>query len=354
MRMLNCMWSAEPDYRSIHKVMYSFAEALQPTKITHCFLMGELPGDFILKDSFSLHSSKKHTKKKIARFLLRRRYSKIIKEQNPEIVIVDGMGMARLLLPLLTQYAELRVLVFIHGPTRITKRDKKIFELFSVERLRCVAVSKFLEKQLRNKLSNTSIYAIPTFLKLPKYDVVSCGEDEASSLTFGAVGRLVYEKNFTLLINLIRELKKPYNIILKIAGEGEQREFLQSEINNYDLQENIKLLGHIDNMSNYYNEIDVLLVPSFKEGQGLVIQEALHYNKPVICSDLEVFEEQLGSAGVYCAANDVGQWVTACEKFISTQQLNTLLTQQKQYSEQYNSASLYRERCIEVCQLPWT
>lgn len=63
MRILNCMWSAETEYRSIHKVMHSFEQALQPAEFTHCFLVGDPPNDFILQNAFSLYSSKKHTKK---------------------------------------------------------------------------------------------------------------------------------------------------------------------------------------------------------------------------------------------------------------------------------------------------
>jgi len=62
MRILNCMWSAETEYRSIHKVMHSFEQALQPAEFTHCFLVGDPPNDFILQNAFSLYSSKKHTK----------------------------------------------------------------------------------------------------------------------------------------------------------------------------------------------------------------------------------------------------------------------------------------------------
>lgn len=347
------MWSAEADYRSIHKVMHSFEQALQPAEFTHCFLMGDPPNDFILQNAFSLYSSKKHTKKRVSRFFLKRRYSKIINENKPELIVIDGLGMARLLLPILPKHPEVRALVFIHGPTKVTKNDRKIFESTSVENVRGVAVSNVLTDQLREQLPNTPVYSLPTLLMLPTNEINCEPKKGTATLTLGAVGRLVKGKNFHLLIDVIKDLKKIYdNVELKIAGDGEQREHLQKKIDDYELQKHIRLLGHIEDIESFYHQIDVLLVPSLREGQGLVVQEALHYDKPIICSDIAVFKEQLGDTGIYCPSDNVEQWLAACKKVIAAEQRENILIEQKKYSKQYNSADLYHKRCLAICQFP--
>src|SRR5690554_3779421 len=104
MRILNCMWSTGTCYQSVHKVMYNFKEVLQPFNFCNVFLIGAVPNDFILNESMSMHSSKKKAKGYISRLALRRQYSKIIINNKPQVVIVDGMGMARLLLPILSRF----------------------------------------------------------------------------------------------------------------------------------------------------------------------------------------------------------------------------------------------------------
>ena len=55
-------------------------------------------------------------------------------------------------------------------------------------------------------------------------------------------------------------------------------------------------------------------IPSLEEGLGLVMQEAVMAGVPVLCSDLEVFSEQLGSAGWYAPVNDTKAWAEAIDR----------------------------------------
>ncbi|MCE6983802.1 glycosyltransferase, partial [Pseudomonas frederiksbergensis] len=50
---------------------------------------------------------------------------------------------------------------------------------------------------------------------------------------------------------------------------------------------------------------------SHAEGLGLVLQEAVMAEVPVLCSDLSVFREQLGDAGLYAPAGDPQAWAKA-------------------------------------------
>jgi glycosyltransferase involved in cell wall biosynthesis len=64
-------------------------------------------------------------------------------------------------------------------------------------------------------------------------------------------------------------------------------------------------------MVNYLEHAQALLFPSFTEGYGMPVVEALALGVPVIASDLPVFHEFAGTIPEYLAVNDHARWVAA-------------------------------------------
>ena len=62
---------------------------------------------------------------------------------------------------------------------------------------------------------------------------------------------------------------------------------------------------------NYLQHAQALLFPSFAEGFGMPVVEALALGVPVLCSDLPVFREFAGAVPDYIAASDEGLWADA-------------------------------------------
>ena len=98
---------------------------------------------------------------------------------------------------------------------------------------------------------------------------------------------------------------------LAIIGEGPQHAVLQQRIDALGLAERVHLRGHREDLQQLYRAFDWLLVPSRSEGLGLVVQEAVMADVPVVCSDLEVFREQLRDTGGYLPVADESAWAEA-------------------------------------------
>jgi len=108
------------------------------------------------------------------------------------------------------------------------------------------------------------------------------------------IGRLSKEKNLITLVELFKNIKKkiPYHKLL-IIGSGPEKQNLQLFINENKLDKDIVLLGSImwNDLVNYYKNANCLLLPSLYEPWGMVANEALELNTPVIatsncgCSD---------------------------------------------------------------------
>lgn len=101
------------------------------------------------------------------------------------------------------------------------------------------------------------------------------------------VGRLVEkQKGLDLLIKAFSLVNKVRNDwILKIVGDGSDKEQLIKNIKKYGLESNVTLIGRSDNVKKYYLESSIFLSTSRWEGFGLVITEAMECGLPVIAFD---------------------------------------------------------------------
>jgi len=99
------------------------------------------------------------------------------------------------------------------------------------------------------------------------------------SRRFLYIGRLSQEKNLELLISVFNKLPE-FN--LTIIGTGPSELSLIKSANN-----NIKFLGRIENtrLPMFYLNHDYFILPSLKEPWGLVVDEAIYFEMPVIISE---------------------------------------------------------------------
>lgn len=96
---------------------------------------------------------------------------------------------------------------------------------------------------------------------------------------FLCVSRLIEEKNLSLLISVFNNQPQ---LQLTIIGKGPLKEQLQAMANS-----NIEFKDYVPNnqISQFYQDADVFILPSKSEPWGLVVEEALNNGTPVIVSD---------------------------------------------------------------------
>ena len=92
------------------------------------------------------------------------------------------------------------------------------------------------------------------------------------------LGRLINEKNLDYLVSIFNDLPEHY---LTIAGDG----YLKDHLRDYS-NKNINFISHIENdkISKLFEINDFLVLPSISETWGLVVEESLYFNTPVIIS----------------------------------------------------------------------
>jgi glycosyltransferase involved in cell wall biosynthesis len=83
--------------------------------------------------------------------------------------------------------------------------------------------------------------------------------------------------------SVVKEFPNTHYVIL---GEGEQRKTLEEKITALDLNNNIHLLGYINNAKEYLQAFDIFLLPSISEALPYTIVEAGFAQLPIIATNV--------------------------------------------------------------------
>lgn len=252
--------------------------------------------------------------------LMHSRFRQEFLDSDARVVLLDGVGVARTLLPVLKDLPQIRVVVIFHGATRLNPAGRELLRGFPASRLTLAAVSETLAMSLQDELgiqvtTLRSAFDPAAFQSalLPREEArARLGLPGTAARVFGAVGRLVDNKGFASLLEAFgRAAASHPDWRLVIVGEGPRREALQARIAQPDLVDKVLLTGHLEDVAKLYRAFDWVLIPSLDEGLGLILQEAVLAGVPVLASELAVFREQLGDTGWYAPLNDEVGWSEA-------------------------------------------
>ncbi|WP_040251191.1 glycosyltransferase family 4 protein [Psychroserpens mesophilus] len=156
-----------------------------------------------------------------------------------------------------------------------------------------IANSKILKGELNTiyGYNEEKIYAIPFWTNISNYqseDINLDLEKDEACLYIGCPGRLVKDKNHTIVIDALSELKKKSDkkIKLFIAGSGSYEDSLKAHVKKCNLNNDVVFLGLLSTaeMLSFYKQMDVVVLPSLNEAFGLVFIEAISLGTPVIVS----------------------------------------------------------------------
>lgn len=94
-------------------------------------------------------------------------------------------------------------------------------------------------------------------------------------LVLGHAGRFTFEKNHNFLIDVFNEVHKiKLNSELLLLGIGPLEDNIMRKVKDLGLEKSVQFLGVQENIEDYYQAMDVFLLPSLFEGLGTVLIEA--------------------------------------------------------------------------------
>ena len=132
-------------------------------------------------------------------------------------------------------------------------------------------------------------------------------------LALVAVGRLAPQKNYPLLLRVLRRID---NAILLIAGDGPQRADLETMARDLGVADRVRFLGALprDAVPDLLAAGDIFVQSSTFEGQSNALLEALQAGLPIVAHDVPeqretIAEDDGATAGELVPLDDVDAWV---------------------------------------------
>ena len=202
---------------------------------------------------------------------------KVIKNCKPDVLCLQGnraikFGTSNLLKMLIKPYP-------VTMATTHNARNKLFYKLDGM-----FAITDYLKNNLISdfKVPVEKVFECPHSVPCPDKKV---SYDIHTPLTFGFLARLEHVKGFDVLLDALCKLKeRNLPFCLHVAGEGSLMDGFKDFVSKNGLSENVKFLGWISDKDKFFEDIDVLCLPSRSEGQPLTLLEGLAYAKPSIVS----------------------------------------------------------------------
>lgn len=118
------------------------------------------------------------------------------------------------------------------------------------------------------------------------------GRPKDSRFVIGSAGRLEVEKGHHMLLRLGKRLVDAgLDCSLAIAGGGELRDRLGDMAKRLGIADRVDFRGFLDDMSPFWRDIDLFVLPSLWEGFGFVLIEAMLAAKPVFAFNVSAMAE---------------------------------------------------------------
>ncbi len=114
----------------------------------------------------------------------------------------------------------------------------------------------------------------------------------ADAFVVGGIGRLAYQKNFALFLDIAAEVAKQHpHAVFLIAGTGPDEAELRTQAARLAVP--VHFLGFVADTARLYPALDCLLLTSRFEGLPITILEAMACRIPIVASDLDGMREVL-------------------------------------------------------------
>lgn len=220
----------------------------------------------------------------------------------------------------------------VHSSRVRHEADKAVLRELTPHMDQLIAVSHAIEEKIRNEGRDTvPVRLIYNGVDLERYDhqeaCCTLPEEygmEPGSQIVGVVARLEPEKGHPTLVEawpkVLRAVPDTY---LLIVGEGSRRDALEAQARELRVAHRVVFTGRRDDVPAVTAALDVAVLPSYREAQGLTILEAMALSRPVVASNVGGIPEMIddGKTGLLVPAHDADALADAIIRLLTNHPL---------------------------------
>jgi len=190
------------------------------------------------------------------------------------------------------------------------------------------STSEIMAKEMYRYISKDSkIEVIPFGVDLEQFSPPKSREAPLQKqVVFGVAKYLqpIYGLDYLLKAFARVEYSHPGRTLLKIAGDGPELGRLQSMAEKLGISGKVEWLGEVTNseVARFYQELDVVVVPSLEESFGVTAVEGSACGRPIIASRVGGLPEVVldGQTGIMVKSQNVDSLVAAMEYMLENPQ----------------------------------
>ena len=263
---------------------------------------------------YKLPDRRKHpllSSKKLKEILKEEKYQVVHIHKNSlsdisAIKVCRSVGVPRIIVHSHNTYRDNRIIVLLH------KINQKKMDLAGISRFAC---SGKAAEWLFGTTEGVTIVKNGIDTKRFEFDAIKRNKVRNelklnNRMVVGNVGRLTEQKNPLFLLEVMRDLKDD-NIFLLWVGDGELRNVMERKAIEYGIRDKIVFTGAVPNPEDYYQAMDIFVMPSLYEGFPIAAVEAQCAGLPMILSTTITDEADIMCATEWADINSVSDWVEA-------------------------------------------
>ena len=209
---------------------------------------------------------------------------------------------------------------------RITKFEELINYILSS---RIILYSENLINEWNlEKYRNKILIAHRHFLDFDKYKIKK-KFNERDTLV-GYIGRLSEEKGTRNFVKAIPQIIKERDYLeLLIVGDGQLRDEIKKYLDKNNLNDKVKLMGWVphNELSDYLNELKLVVLPSYTEGLPNIMLEAMACGTPVLATPVGAIPDLIkdGETGFIMENNSPEYIAENVERALNYQNLDKIV-----------------------------
>lgn len=248
---------------------------------------------------------------------------RLIKKKNPEYLIIHLITSLPLILLILFEF-KTKFILRISGFPKLNIFRKILWKI-AFKKIHLITCPTRNTMEYIKKLNLVE----PSKIKLLYDPIIFIKEiQEKKKQTYNkysdyylSVGRLTKQKNFIFLCKSFKKIiENDKNIKLIIAGEGEDKDKISNYLKKNNLDNNILLLGQVENIYPLFQNSKGFILSSLWEDPGFVLVEAGICRTPVLSSDawpgpIEIIKNEIN--GIIFKNNDENSFIEKFSHFTS-------------------------------------